>query len=124
EVVTRFDGFRAPPTEAELARRDPASLTARQRELLKAWGYPYVLGEFRFHLTLTDRIPAERRPHVERALRGWFGASLGAAVAIDALALFTEEVPGAPFTLHSVYPLQPAPVFPARAAGTADSEGT
>ena len=80
EVVAGFDGFRAPATAAELARRDPASLTARQRELLKAWGYPYVLDEFRFHLTLTDRIPAGQQSAVERTLSGWFAASLGATV--------------------------------------------
>jgi hypothetical protein len=107
EVVTRFDGFRAPATEAELARRRPASLTPRQRELLKAWGYPYVLDEFGFHLTLTDRIPAGQRPAVERTLRGWFAASIGATVPVDALALFTETEPGAPFALYAVHPLRP-----------------
>ena len=109
EVVTGFDGFRAPATEAELARRAPASLTARQRELLKAWGYPYVLDEFRFHLTLTDRIPEGQRSAVERTLTGWFAASIGATVPVDALALFAEAEPGAPFTLHAVHPLQPVP---------------
>jgi hypothetical protein len=94
-VVTSFDRFRAPATEAELARREPASLTPRQRELLEAWGYPYVLDEFRFHLTLTDRIPQEWRP-------------------ADALALFTEAEPGAPFALQAVYPLQPVPPSPVR----------
>jgi putative phosphonate metabolism protein len=122
EVVTGFDGFRAPATEAELARRFPASLTARQRELLNAWGYPYVLDEFRFHLTLTDRIPDGRRPAVERALRGWFAASLGANVPIDALALFTEAEPSAPFTLRAVHPLQPNP-HPGMPITAADSEG-
>jgi putative phosphonate metabolism protein len=122
EVVTRFDGFRAPATEAELARRDQASLTPRQRELLKAWGYPYVLDEFRFHLTLTDRIPQERQPAVERALSGWFAASLGATVPVDAIALFTEAEPGAPFALHAVHPLQPVSSLP-RADSTAESEG-
>jgi hypothetical protein len=122
EVVTGFDGFRAPATEADLARRDPASLTARQRELLKAWGHQYVLDEFRFHLTLTDRIPAGERPHVERALREWFAASLGVTLPVDALALFTEAAPGAPFMLHAVHPLQPAPA-PRRPGGATDSEG-
>jgi len=128
EVVTGFDGFRAKATEAELARRHPASLTARQRELLKAWGYPYVLDGFRFHLTLTDRIPDGRRSAVERTLSGWFAASLGATVSVDALALFTEAEPGAPFMLHAVHPLRPAPS--ARTAGypgvptpATDSEG-
>ena len=127
EVVTAFDGFRAPPTEAELARRDPASRTPRQRELLTAWGYPYVLDEFRFHLTVTDRIPAAQQPAVERTLTDWFSASLGATVPVDALALFTEEEPGASFTLRSVYPLRPVDprvtTDPTDTTDAADSEG-
>jgi Protein of unknown function (DUF1045) len=127
-VVTGFDGFRAQPTEAELARRDPASLTPRQRELLKAWGYPYVLDEFRFHLTLTDRIPVGQRSAVERTLSGWFTASLGATVPVDALALFREAEPGAPFALQAAHPLQaPHPLqslpHPGVPTPAADSEG-
>jgi hypothetical protein len=120
EAVTAFDGFRAPPTEAELARRHPASLTPRQRELLKAWGYPYVLDEFRFHLTVTDQIPAEQQPAVEAALNGWFAASLGATVPVDALALFAEAEPGGPFTLQAVHALRPYSGVPTHAT---DSEG-
>ena len=122
EVVTGFDSFRAPASDAELARRNAAALTPRQRELLKAWGYPYVLDEFRFHMTLTDRIPRERRPEVERTLHGWFGALLGAALPVAEVALFTEAAPGAPFTLHAVYPLQPIPAS-LRAAVQTDSKG-
>ena len=106
DVVIGFDDFRAPPTEAETARRDPAALTPRQRELLKAWGYPYVLDEFRFHLTLTDTIPSARQPAVEQALDDWFAPLLGVSVPVDALALFTEAAPGAPFSLRAVYPLR------------------
>jgi len=122
EVVREFDEFRAPATDAELARRNLAALTPRQRELLEAWGYPYVLDEFRFHLTLTDRIPAGRQLGVERALSDWFAGSLGAAVPVDALALFTEAEPGAPFVLHAVHPLQPA-LSPRSTASTTDREG-
>jgi hypothetical protein len=113
DVVTSFDAFRAPATEAEIARRDPASLTPRQRELLKAWGYPYVLDEFRFHLTVTDRIPHGQQCVVERTLSSWFAASIGTTVPVDVLALFTEPEPGAPFTLHSVH----------RLPGTTENEG-
>jgi putative phosphonate metabolism protein len=123
EVVTGLDCFRAPATEAEIARRNPAALTPRQRELLAAWGYPYVLDEFRFHMTLTDRIPEVRRPEVERTLGSWFAPLLGATLRIDALAVCTEAAPGAPFTLHAVHPLQPIPSFPT-AASVTDSEGT
>jgi hypothetical protein len=122
EVVKGFDDFRAPPTEAELARRHPASLTPRQRELLTAWGYPYVLDEFRFHLTLTDRLPEREWPVVERVLSDWFAPLLGVTVPVDALAVFTEAEPGAPFTLSAVHQLRPATASP-RAADPTDREG-
>jgi hypothetical protein len=123
EVVTRFDCFRAPPTEAELAGRNPAALTSRQRELLTTWGYPYVLDEFRIHLTLTDDIPDGQQSAVEHTLAGWFAGSLGATVSVDALVLFTEAGPGAPFERYSVHPLRPVRSA-ARADVTTDSEGT
>lgn len=54
--VTDLDRFRAPLSDADLARRRKAGLTERQEALLQAWGYPYVMEEFRFHLTLTGRL--------------------------------------------------------------------
>jgi hypothetical protein len=122
DVVMAFDDFRAPATEAELARRHQASLTPRQRELLSAWGYPYVLDEFRFHLTLTDRIPQEQRPKVERVLGDWFAPLLGADLPLDALAVFTEAEPGAPFGLRAVHRLKTAPARQ-RPAEATQSEG-
>jgi len=58
-AVAALDGFRAPPTEAEIARRDPARLTDRQRDMLARWGYPYTHAEFRFHMTLTGPVGAQ-----------------------------------------------------------------
>jgi hypothetical protein len=105
-LVTGFDRYRAPATAAETARRNPSALTPAQRRMLATWGYPYVLDEFRFHLTLTDRIPSGRRPAVHDALTAWFADCLGRTVTVDALTLFTEPAPGAPFRLHSVHPLR------------------
>ena len=122
DVVMAFDEFRAPATEAELARRHQARLTSRQRELLRTWGYPYVLDEFGFHLTLTDRIPPEQRPAVERVLSDWFAELLGADLPVDALGVFTEAEPGAPFELTAVHHLQPAPARPCPAE-PAETEG-
>lgn len=107
EVVERLDGFRAPLTEPERARRRPETLTERQRQLLERWGYPYVFDEWRFHLTLTDRIPPERQDEVDGVLRDWFAAVLGRDLRIDVLAVVTEERPGAPFRLHRVHAIQP-----------------
>ncbi|UZD91100.1 DUF1045 domain-containing protein [Cognatishimia activa] len=56
KVVRSLDAFRAPPTDAELAKRRKANLSDRQDAYLMEWGYPYVMEEFRFHLTLTGRL--------------------------------------------------------------------
>jgi hypothetical protein len=55
--VRAVDPFRAPATQAELARRRQARLSARQDALLVQWGYPHVMEEFRFHMTLSGRLP-------------------------------------------------------------------
>lgn len=58
--VRDFDRFRKPLTEAERSRRLTQNLTSRQLGHLDRWGYPYVFEDFRFHMTLTDRVPTER----------------------------------------------------------------
>jgi hypothetical protein len=54
EMIAGFLGHRLPLEPIELARRGP--LTSRQRFLAKRWGYPYVLDQFRYHLTLGDSL--------------------------------------------------------------------
>src|SRR6185369_16300623 len=56
DCVRLFDRFRGAPDPAELARRRAAQLSARQEQLLSEWGYPYVMEEFRLHLTLTGGL--------------------------------------------------------------------
>ncbi|MDR1607305.1 MAG: DUF1045 domain-containing protein [Deltaproteobacteria bacterium] len=53
-LVESFAPYIAPLTPDDLARREP--LSERQRILARKWGYPYVLDEFRFHLTLGDPL--------------------------------------------------------------------
>lgn len=62
KAVTSLDRFRAPADQGELARRRAAGLTPQQDEMLLRWGYPYVLSEFRFHLTLSGKLPAADLP--------------------------------------------------------------
>ncbi len=60
--VRDLDAFRAPADTRELDRRRKAGLTARQEALLMQWGYPYVMEEFRFHMTLSGWLPKEDIP--------------------------------------------------------------
>lgn len=95
--VAAFDNLRAPPSRAELARRQLASLTARQSALFAQWGYPYVLDEFRFHLTLTGKLARADQDRVLRALAPAIAALNEEALRVDALSVFMQHAPEAPF---------------------------
>src|SRR5262249_2531375 len=69
DAVRAFDGFRAPLTIEDRARRNPSRLTPRQVEYLDRWGYPYVMEEYRFHMTLTGRLDDTRREEELAILR-------------------------------------------------------
>ncbi len=94
EAVARLDAFRAPPGEAELARRRVGGLTVRQETLLTRWGYPYLMDEFRFHITLTGRVPSDRRVEVETVLKRGFAPVLQAPVLLETLTLMGEDDDG------------------------------
>jgi putative phosphonate metabolism protein len=91
DCTSEFDSFRAPLTPEDRARRNPSALTPRQREYLDRWGYPYVMEEFRFHMTLTGRLDADRRAPTLSMLRNHFSAIGLKTLAIDRLALFRQE---------------------------------
>ena len=97
-VVEATDPLRAPLTAEEIARRRPDRLSFRQRELLDRWGYPHVMEEFRFHLTLTDNLddPAP----VRRALETFFAPVLPSPFAVEDPCLFGEDVAGRFHLLH------------------------
>lgn len=98
DCVQAFDDLRAPPTDTELAKRHAQSLSSRQRDLLAQWGYPYVFDEFRFHVTLSDRVDANDAA----AIAGWWQPRVQAlgAMRVDSLALFVQPSPGEPFLQH------------------------
>ncbi|MYF89607.1 MAG: DUF1045 domain-containing protein, partial [Boseongicola sp. SB0676_bin_33] len=68
-LVAELDWLRATPTGAELARRRAARLTSSQEANLLRWGYPYVMDEFRFHMTLTGKLTGTRCLLAETAIR-------------------------------------------------------
>ncbi len=109
ETVRAFEPVRAPLGPAELARRKPESLSERQRAYLTDWGYPYVFEEFRFHMTLTGRVPEDAAPAVEAMLLARFEPVLGQPLRIGSLALFCESGPGQPFLVHSLHSLRTEP---------------
>lgn len=55
-VVEALNAFRAPPTLDELDRRRKHPLTPSQDANLTRWGYPHVMQDYHFHITLTGPL--------------------------------------------------------------------
>lgn len=90
-AVAGLDAFRAPLSEADLERRRAARLSPAQDALLLKWGYPYVMEEFRFHITLSGKLPRAAAETVQQALRPHLAPLLPQPFEIDALTLCGED---------------------------------
>ncbi|MDK3019002.1 DUF1045 domain-containing protein [Pseudodonghicola flavimaris] len=99
-VVEALDPFRAPAPEAELARRRAAGLSPAQEANLIRWGYPYVMEEFRFHITLTGKLAKDRLAAVDAHLGRNLAPLLPAPFAIADLALMGEAADGRFHLIH------------------------
>jgi putative phosphonate metabolism protein len=105
DCVTAFDRFRAPLTAHDRERRLASRLSPRQVELFERWGYPYVFSEFRFHMTLTGRLPAHEQARWQEALAAAFAPLAQAPVTIDAVSLVRQDDRAAPFRVIARRPL-------------------
>lgn len=97
DCVERLDDFRTPPEEAELQKRRALGLTEDQEILLQRWGYPYVLEEFRFHMTLSSRLSNDEQAWMMPLAKAHFASVLAQPLWIDALTIMVEPESGADF---------------------------
>jgi putative phosphonate metabolism protein len=100
QVVEATNALRADLTAAERARRRPETLSPRQKLLLNTWGYPFVMEQFRFHLTLTNPLPPEQSAIVAQHLRAHFAPVLPTPFEIQDICLFGEDESGRFHLLH------------------------
>jgi hypothetical protein len=100
--TTIFDAYRAPITPQQRARLVALKLSESQMRNLDRWGYPYVLAEFQFHMTLTGKVPAGRRKAILAVLqKGLRRIGMAGPIAVDRLALLKQDSPGASFRVVS-----------------------
>lgn len=95
--VEAFEPFRSPMSEEERARRLRSPLTPRQKELTEFYGYPYVMEEFRFHMTLTSSLSATLIGPVRSAIASLY-APIAAPVEIASICICVQQ-PGQAFRL-------------------------
>lgn len=103
--VGELDAFRAPPDEAELARRRNGRLTEAQDAMLARWGYPYVFETWFFHMTLTRRLSADEHARIRPALENHFSDVMDRPRRVTDVCLFTQASLTAPFNLAIRLPL-------------------
>lgn len=105
-VVERTDHLRAQLTPEEIAQRERnENLNPRQREYLHRWGYPMVMEELSFQLTLSNRVTPEVQPIMEAAVARHFEGLLPMPFVIEDLCLFGEEAKSGMFRLLHRYRL-------------------
>lgn len=88
--VRALDGFRAPLSEEDWKKRLNTMLTARQMDYLKSYGYPYVMEDFVFHMSLTGAVPDAVRAKAAHVLREEYG-KIAEPFVMDALALYAQD---------------------------------
>lgn len=103
--VRDLDQYRAPLNSTEIARRQNGGLTPVQNEYLLAFGYPYVLGEFKFHITLTNQLPTEKIDWLMSRAHQHFAPVIGQSLSIDCLSIFEEVESALPMTITKQFPL-------------------
>lgn len=104
--VVELDPCRAPPTEAELARRRRSRLSPAHEAMLACYGYPYVLREWFFHMTLTRRLTPDEHRIWRPVVEACFSDAIRQPRRVTDICLFTQAAPGAPFTIAARLPLR------------------
>lgn len=103
DCVKEFDHFRKAPGKKELEKRLKADLTDKQKKMLEKWGYPYVLDEYRFHMTLTERLKGKERKAVMAELEPHAKKVIGKKVKVLDITLFKQNKPDEPFEMVKCY---------------------
>ena len=104
QCVAAFDGFAERTTCATAQQR--MNLNDHQRLLLKSFGDPHVLSEYRFYITLTGPLDAAHLERVSQALWPMLEEICASGVTVDGLSLFGGAGGRAPLRLIGRYCLR------------------
>jgi hypothetical protein len=97
DCVTRFDRVRAPLSEEDRRRREVGEMTPRQAAYLEEFGYPYILDDFCFHISLAGPLEEAEIDAVEAALAMRLAPLMAAQFQIGDLTLLGEPRDGGAF---------------------------
>lgn len=89
DCVTTFEPYRAALSQADIERRDPAQLSDTQRDYLQRFGYPYILDDFNFHMTLSGRSEKDDADYLQW-LQKLYSIMITETPVLDRLCIFFQ----------------------------------
>lgn len=104
DCVRDFEPFRAPLSPSDIERRRRSSLTPKQDAQMLRWGYPYVFGDFHFHMTLTERLNEPERSNVLEQISKLTQSMLAKPVPVTEIAIYGQSRRDEPFVLRRRLP--------------------
>jgi hypothetical protein len=97
ECVTHFDRYRAALNDEDRSRREIDGMSVRQAAFLEQFGYPYVLSEFRFHISIAGPLVRAELDEVAQALAPHLRSVMAEPLLIEDLTLLGEPQGGGTF---------------------------
>ena len=103
QCVEHFEPYRGALTEADLKRRHHDSLTHEQQQYLDQFGYPYVLNQFNFHMTLSGTMPDDDNGYLQW-LSTIYPVMVTETPVLDRLSVFHQPDRNTPFVRIAEFP--------------------
>ena len=104
ECVEQLEGFRAPLTPEDIQRRKPDALSKQQQHYLHQYGYPFVMSEFKFHMTLTGLLDSATHTHYFAWLYTLYKRRIKSPPVLDRLSVFWQPDRKSRFTRLRQFP--------------------
>lgn len=105
DCVVAFEPLRAPLSAFDRDRRVAKLTDPRHVASVDRWGYPWVFEDFRFHMTLTGRLPRDLWSPVVTGLDALLDGTTDDVV-VDAISIFKQDDRSAPFRVVARLPFE------------------
>ena len=105
KCVEELDLFREVESVERIQRRRSRTFSKSEEYNLKRWGYPYVMDNFQFHLTMSGRLKPEVLKNVIEVLNSELQGVLNKPLPIGEICLFGENASNGNFQIIQKFSL-------------------
>lgn len=105
DLIRKLNSLRPALSRFDLKRHMDKQLSERQERLLRRFGYPFILEEFKFHMTLTGKIEDRVRRLYKEKLEHILNPYLTEPVPVHEVSIYMQPDRKTPFTEVTRVPL-------------------